>query len=91
MWTAGSFAEAFDRDCCVLLENRFFARGQGIELDDQAVQILRDAQPDKPGIDNYAVFGLTANKNQKAYQNQFCYFFHGMIISIRTPCQQEDL
>jgi hypothetical protein len=50
----------FDRDCCMLLANLFFAQGQGIQFDKQAVDILKEAQPDRPGIDAYAVFGLDA-------------------------------
>ncbi|HEY7327287.1 MAG TPA: hypothetical protein VH592_06600 [Gemmataceae bacterium] len=52
--------EVFDRDCCMLLVNRFFAQGQGIEFDEEALRILRDAQPQKKAkIDYYAVFGRT--------------------------------
>ncbi len=50
----------FDRDCCLLLENQFFARGKGIEVDDEIVMMLREAQPQKQHIDSYAVFGLNA-------------------------------
>jgi len=53
--------QAFDRDCCMLLENRFFALGQGIEFDEVALEILRQAQPEKSGIDRYAIFGRTAS------------------------------
>jgi hypothetical protein len=67
----GSSAEAFDRDCCLLLENRFFAHGKGIELDDHAMRILRDAQPDRRGIDGYAVFGLTASGEANGLRGTF--------------------
>jgi len=53
----GNAWEAFDRDCCMLLQNMFFAQGQGIEFDGPALDVLRRAQPEKPGIDSYAVFG----------------------------------
>ena len=67
----GSPWEAFDRDCCMLLENRFFALGQGIEFDEEALDILRDAQPGRPGIDSYAVFGLTANGQANGLRGTF--------------------
>ena len=53
--------EIFDRDCCLLLENRYFSSGQGIAFDDVALEILRKVQPEKLGIDEYALFGLTSN------------------------------
>jgi len=53
--------QVFDRDCCMLLENQFFALGQGIEFDDEALEILRQAPPlRKKRIDHYAIFGRTA-------------------------------
>lgn len=54
--------EVFDRDCCMLLENRFFAQGQGVDFDGEALKILKEAQPERSGIDDYAVFGLTKSK-----------------------------
>lgn len=53
----GTTWEVFDRDCCLLLENEFFAQGKGIEFDEEALSILRRMQPTKSGIDRYAVFG----------------------------------
>jgi hypothetical protein len=53
--------EVFDRDCCMLLLNGFFASGQGVAFDDESLEILRQAQPEKSRIDKYAVFGRTAN------------------------------
>ena len=57
--------QAFDRDCCMLLENRFFALGKdiqpGIEFDEQAMDILREAQPEKSHIDDPAIFGRDNN------------------------------
>ena len=56
--------ETFDRDCCLLLMNIFFAQGQGISFDEEALTILRQAQPEKKSeIDNYAIFGLKANRH----------------------------
>ena len=51
--------DVFDRDCCMLLENIFFAEGKGLAIDDEALGILREAQPGKSGISDEAVFGLT--------------------------------
>jgi len=51
--------EAFDRDCCMLFENIFFAEGKGIDFDDVALQILQQAQPGVRGIDQFAIFGRT--------------------------------
>ncbi len=53
----GKREQVFDRDCCMFLENRFFAAGHGLEFDDEALEILRNAQPGKLGIDSYAIFG----------------------------------
>jgi hypothetical protein len=63
--------EAFDRDCCMLIENRFFAQGEGIDLDEEALEILREAQHDKTGIDSYAVFGLTVNGHANGLRGAF--------------------
>ncbi|MCX5828283.1 MAG: hypothetical protein NTV58_09835 [Deltaproteobacteria bacterium] len=49
--------QVFDRDCCMFLENRFFAAGHGLEFDEVALEILRNAQPGKLGINHYAIFG----------------------------------
>jgi hypothetical protein len=53
-----SAREALDRDCCMLLDKVFFAQGQGIWVDQEAVSILKAAQPGVKGIDDYAVFGV---------------------------------
>jgi len=63
--------KAFDRDCCMLIENRFFAQGKGIDFDEEALEILREAQPDKTGIDSYAVFGLTASGHVNGRRGKF--------------------
>ena len=50
--------EIFLRDCCFLCENIFFAKGKGIDIDKEILNIFKKAQPNKSGIDNYAIFGL---------------------------------
>ena len=52
--------QTFDLDCCLLLRNIFFARGQGLSFDEEALTILRKAQPKKSRINGYAIFGLNA-------------------------------
>jgi hypothetical protein len=50
----------FDRDCCMLLDCLFFAEGQGIDIDEEVVEILKERQRGQSGIDaidSYAVFG----------------------------------
>lgn len=49
--------KGFPRDACALCENLFFARGQGLALDTDALAILRRAQPNVGDIDGYAIFG----------------------------------
>jgi hypothetical protein len=63
--------DAFDRDCCMLLKNGFFATGTGIELDDEGVKLLREAQPTMTDINAYAVFGLTANGKANGLRGTF--------------------
>lgn len=63
--------QGFDRDCCMLLENRFFAQGQGIEFDEEALEILRKAQPQESGISHYAIFGLTAKGQSNGRRGTF--------------------
>lgn len=48
--------EGFPRDACALCENIFFARGRGLAIDAEMLEILRQAQPGVE-IDAYAVFG----------------------------------
>lgn len=54
-----SWWEGFTRDICFLLENLFFATGAGLDVDDELVSILREAQPDRDGVSDLAIFGLT--------------------------------
>jgi hypothetical protein len=67
----GTAWETLDRDCCLLLENLFFARGQGIAFDKEAMGLLRRAQPGKTGIDAYAVFGRTAGGQVNGLRGTF--------------------
>jgi hypothetical protein len=52
--------DPFPRDCCFLCSNEFFAVGRGLKITNEMVEILREAQPEKNGIDNYALFGYDA-------------------------------
>jgi hypothetical protein len=54
-----SWWDGFPRDICFLLDNIFFADGVGIGVDDELVSLLRDAQPDRDGVTDLAVFGRT--------------------------------
>jgi hypothetical protein len=47
----------FRRDLCFTTDNRFFARGEGLQIDQEAVAVLQAAQPKVAGIDEVAVFG----------------------------------
>jgi hypothetical protein len=47
---------AFPRDACFLLENLFSAAGAGIDVDEELVSLLQQAQPEAK-IDPLAVFG----------------------------------
>ena len=71
MLRQGTPWQAFDRDCCMLLKNLFFASGQGIEFDEEALEILRQAQRGRSGIDRYAVFGLTASGQANGLRGTF--------------------
>lgn len=63
--------EAFDRDCCMLLDNVFFAQGEGIWIDEEAVNILKAAQPGVRGIDDYAVFGVDSAGQANGLRGRF--------------------
>src|SRR5262249_49027114 len=63
--------EAFDRDCCMLLDNVFFAQGEGIWFDQEAVSILKAAQPGVKGIDDYAVFGVDSVRQANGLRGRF--------------------
>ncbi len=53
--------EAFPRDCCLLLENLFYARGEGSKITDEILGILRKPQEEQQDIDDYAIFGRQTN------------------------------
>ena len=55
--------QAFDRDCCFLCENIFFAEGKGMPVDDHIREILQRTQPDRKPDDvtTLAVFGKQSN------------------------------
>ena len=73
--------ETFDRDCCMLLENRFFAQGQGIEFDEVALKILTEAQPGKSKIDSYAIFGLAANGDANGLRGHYLKIDDGKLAN----------
>lgn len=50
--------EIFLRDCCFFCKNIFFANEKGIDIDAHILNIFKYAQPNKGGVDNYAIFGL---------------------------------
>lgn len=50
--------ETFTRDCCFLCENLFYAEGKGISIDEDILGLLKAAQPNKKGVDSYAIFGF---------------------------------
>lgn len=54
-----SWWEGFPRDVCFLLDNLFFASGSGLDVDDELVALLREAQPDRRGVSKLAVFSLS--------------------------------
>jgi hypothetical protein len=54
-----------------LLDNLFFAKGEGIQFDQEAVNILNAAQPGVTGIDAYAVFGVDAVGQANGLRGRF--------------------
>jgi hypothetical protein len=52
--------QGFPRDACLLLDNIFFAQGQGLSIDARLMEVLRRAQPGRE-IDTYAIFGYQQN------------------------------
>jgi hypothetical protein len=63
--------DVFDRDCCMLLDNAFFAQGEGIQFDQEAVSILKAAQAGVTGIDDYAVFGVDSVGQANGLRGRF--------------------
>ena len=49
--------DIFLLDCCFICKDIFFAEGEGIEIDDNIVNLLKEVQPEKKGVDDYSVFG----------------------------------
>jgi hypothetical protein len=49
--------DGFPLDACMLLRNRFWADFAGLPLDDEAVRLLRAAQPEAQHVDATAPFG----------------------------------
>ena len=62
----GNHGQVFDRDCCMLLENVFFASRHGVELDEVALDILRQAQPDERGAQAQPQKPIPAQKADRA-------------------------
>ena len=50
---------AFPRDACIVLENRFYANGNGIPINNTCIELLKRTQIDRnpSKITSYAVFG----------------------------------
>lgn len=67
----GTAWDTFDRDCCMLLDNVFFAQGQGIQFDRESVTILKAAQPGVTGIDEYSVFGVDSVGQTNGLRGKF--------------------
>jgi hypothetical protein len=63
--------DVFDRDCCMLLDNLFFAQGEGIQFDQEAVGLLKAGQPGVTGIDDYAVFGVDSLGQANGLRGRF--------------------
>lgn len=67
----GKTEQVFDRDCCMFLENLFFADRLGLEFDEEALEILRNAQPGKLGIGHYAIFGRQKKGNAEGLVGRY--------------------
>lgn len=51
-------ADIFDKDCCFVCKKEFFAIGRGLDINNnEIVDILKKAQPEKEDVDDYAIFG----------------------------------
>jgi hypothetical protein len=71
LFLLGDEWDCLDRDCCMMLENLFFAEGQGLEIDKSGLEILRQAQPKQSGIDPYAIFGRDSRNQPKGLRGTF--------------------
>ena len=49
--------QALLRDCCFLLDSIFFAQGVGIPITSKILDMLKESQPERKDIDEYAIFG----------------------------------
>lgn len=52
-----------ERTTCFLLDNIFFANGEGIRIDSKIIRIFKNAQQDRNDIDEYAIFGYQTNNS----------------------------
>lgn len=91
--------DAFPADCCLLMENIFWAdkegkqsgkKTNGIEIDDNIITILKKAQ-NKTEINNYAIFGFQKNGNAEGLvgrylkiENEFASELIGALIKIKN-------
>jgi len=62
--------DAFERDCCFLCENIFFANGNGLPITSNIVEILRRAQRGK-NVDEFAVFGYSTNNHVEGKRGNY--------------------
>ncbi len=53
----------FNRDCCFLCKNLFYAEGKGIDIDDYILKKFKNWQSSKSNIDRYAIFGRRSNNS----------------------------
>jgi len=53
----------FNLDCCFLCEKIFFALGKGMSINDEILNILKEAQTERTDIDNYCIFGRRKDKS----------------------------
>lgn len=68
--------KAFNRDLCFLAENLHYASGQGLEIDDTLLELLRRAQPGVRGIDARAIFGRTASGEVNGRRGSYLAITH---------------
>jgi len=57
------------RDCCFVLENIFFAQGEGMELADKFVSLMSEWQPGQ-NVDRTGIFGYSKDRNGKTKMNK---------------------
>jgi hypothetical protein len=54
----------FNRDCCFLCENLFFAQTKGIVFTDKLIEMLDEKQPGQ-NVDNPGIFGYKQGRDGK--------------------------